>query len=533
MPTDAEVIEQIEWYASWLEDRLGPVEMPADGQVPVSSVVVSMPDRTSVRRRWAAVMAAAVSSLLWRRSRCGRAVHHLVTGPFRPPSPRRLPELTQSTLSSPQSTSAPAPVTVPASTVEMVPTSVAATTPDPTVLEADPSLRVSAADPPPLYEPEAVVAIELTDGPDGPGWDVASNTTSIVVVDRAASRAIIIDRDTLAQHNVALTVVPFMVVLGDANVLYGGVQGGQFGNELNLLAIPLSGDAAGTVVASQLIDINRYVEAPPETLGAGPAGVIDRRTGELLMPYIDGDRAPAPPDGSPLQLPTASDDLGTVEIDGAMQWSLQIDRSPDAPNRYVTDSPPAPTQTGGATIWTWIGPQLETEPVDYGTPTMPVVATLHPDGTATWMRLPEDWSVVDSTIAGTVLGRLAGTRAELAIVAPPANAGLDLVAADFEPTADLASVRVAVDRNQQPRASTEQLITAMIQAIEAQMDSCDVPRLISRLDPLTVRVKFGCDDATGGVDYRLIDIEGAGSFDVPIIERRQLCIRGTDNELCI
>ena len=325
-----------------------------------------------------------------------------------------------------------------------------------------------------------------------------------------------------------MTVVPFMIVLGDANVLYGGVQGGQFGNELNLVAIPLSGDAAGTVVASQSIDINRYVEAPPETLGAGLDGVIDRRTGELLMPFIAGDRALAPADGSPLQFPTGSDDLGTVEIEGAVQWSLQIDRSPDAPNRYVGESPPAPTQTGGATIWTWIGPQLETEPVDYGTPTMPVVATLHPDGAATWMRLPEDWSVVDSTIAGTILGRLGGSRIELAIVPPPANAGFDLAAADFEPTAELAAARVAVDRNQQAGTSTEQLIAAMIQTIEARPDSCDVPRLISRLDPLTVRVEFGCDDATGGVDYRLVDVEGAGSFDVPIIERRQLCIRGTD-----
>ena len=60
MPTDAEVIEQIEQYASWLEGRLGPMEIPADGQMPVSSVVVSMPDRSAVRRRWAAVMAAAV-----------------------------------------------------------------------------------------------------------------------------------------------------------------------------------------------------------------------------------------------------------------------------------------------------------------------------------------------------------------------------------------------------------------------------------------------------------------------------------------
>ena len=89
-------------------------------------------------------------------------------------------------------------------------------------------------------------------------------------------------------------------------------------------------------------------------------------------------------------------------------WPLHIERHPDwLGDSYVGESPPAPTGDGGAVLWTSLGPP--TDATDYPPPSMRVIARLHPDGTATWLRLPDGWSVLSSDIGGTLLARTDAT----------------------------------------------------------------------------------------------------------------------------
>ena len=59
MTTDAEVIDQIERYAAWLEGRLGPVQMPETGPT-----VLSLSTASPVRRRSLGVVVAAAAVVL-------------------------------------------------------------------------------------------------------------------------------------------------------------------------------------------------------------------------------------------------------------------------------------------------------------------------------------------------------------------------------------------------------------------------------------------------------------------------------------
>ena len=73
----------------------------------------------------------------------------------------------------------------------------------------------------------------------------------------------------------------------------------------------------------------------------------------------------------------------------------------------------------------------------------------------------------------------------------------------------------------------------MRQRLDALPATCDTPSVVTRYDAMTMRLTFGCDDATGGIDYRIVSTEGAGTFDLPIIERRQLCLRSASGDACI
>lgn len=61
---DAEVIGQIERYAAWLEERLGPVQMPDTASSATSTTVVSLSTASPVRRRGVGVLAAAAVVLV-------------------------------------------------------------------------------------------------------------------------------------------------------------------------------------------------------------------------------------------------------------------------------------------------------------------------------------------------------------------------------------------------------------------------------------------------------------------------------------
>lgn len=64
MTTDAEVIEQIERYATWLEGRLGPVQMPETGTSTTSPTLVSLSTASPARRRGLGFVVAAAAGVL-------------------------------------------------------------------------------------------------------------------------------------------------------------------------------------------------------------------------------------------------------------------------------------------------------------------------------------------------------------------------------------------------------------------------------------------------------------------------------------
>jgi hypothetical protein len=96
-------------------------------------------------------------------------------------------------------------------------------------------------------------------------------------------------------------------------------------------------------------------------------------------------------------------------------WPLRIERDPGwLGETYVGESPPAPTADGGAVLWTSLGPPADD--TDHPPTTMRVIGELHPDGSATWHLLAEDWHVVSSDVGGTILGRAIGGDVQFALL---------------------------------------------------------------------------------------------------------------------
>ncbi len=85
------------------------------------------------------------------------------------------------------------------------------------------------------------------------------------------------------------------------------------------------------------------------------------------------------------------------------------------PGSFVGASPPAPTTGGRVIYFERIGADL-TPDQDFGPNALPVIAILNPDGTGSWVRLPDDWDVVASDVWGTVLMRRTDTELEFAFL---------------------------------------------------------------------------------------------------------------------
>ena len=64
--------------------------------------------------------------------------------------------------------------------------------------------------------------------------------------------------------------------------------------------------------------------------------------------------------------------------------------------------------------WTHIGPDLRPD-LDFGEPSMWVIARLAPDGSVTWWSIPDGWLVVASDVWGTVLAKQDGEQLRLAM----------------------------------------------------------------------------------------------------------------------
>lgn len=277
---------------------------------------------------------------------------------------------------------------------------------------ARPIASVSYTSPPPVFEPTVFASAQLTPPPDGglARGAVAVTSSGVVVVDPVEKTAVVVDWFGLAVRTIPLLdAVPWSIVAGPADVLYGVGHTNPSGTEI--VAIPLTGDQAGRVVARAATNGGNYNEAPLVAIARGPSGIVGRVPGGQaeMMAYVD-------PSGQPLadyegaQVAVLDPD-DTVHLNG-LQWHLGIERDPASP-AWDGRALPAPSGNGGAVYWTEIGPPADPT-ADVHVPTMPVIAALNRDGSAQWWSLPDGWSVVASDEWGTILGHATDGAFELA-----------------------------------------------------------------------------------------------------------------------
>ncbi len=191
-----------------------------------------------------------------------------------------------------------------------------------------------------------------------------------------------------------------------------------------IVAVALSGENAGRAVKSGPADINLFLEYPPLSFGHGRDGVIHRRTYLQEEPLVCDDAGidegsvtldPAPATFV-FESPTdeGSGLGGAITSSTGASWTLSVDAAPGRTETYVGALPAAAGPDGRGIYVTHIGPNGDPT-VDFGEPTMWVIAALDPDGTATWWSIPDGWQVVASDVWGTVLARQTGTQLELAL----------------------------------------------------------------------------------------------------------------------
>lgn len=343
------------------------------------------------------------------------------------------PDLVPATTGPPNPVTTPPPTTPPASSVAPSTTAPAATTTTPPP-SPDDGLAVSYKNPPPFLEPQLIGTVELTNAEIGNGITVMEG--GVVVVDGTNVTVVGWDGTTRSVEVQPDFEFSGWIVLaaGPGDILYAAATGVDQTNMsvATIVAIPLSGERAGQVVATTPADVNTMIERPAGWVGHGPFGIVDREGlhGQLAA-YVDDSGAPLP---DPLAIPEYRKDGDTISsVDGTLSWSLQIERAPNSGSSFVGEAPPAPAPSG-AVWWDTIGPPGSGG--DYPLGTIPVIAFLSTDGTAAWRQIPEGWGVIAADAWGAVLVRINGTRAELARATPaaamtPAPSVVEQAATDY------------------------------------------------------------------------------------------------------
>ena len=306
------------------------------------------------------------------------------------------------------------------------------TTPEVNVSD-DPTLAVSYESPPALLNPSPFATLTVT--------DVAANGTPAVAVLKGAavvldlqSRSLIVAGADGTVRTVPLDIepngtnsgLPFLMTGGPGDIVYGIRNAATEADQAlaEIVAIPLNGPAAGTIVASEELSILPYVESSTTMLGLGQSGIIDRLSGEQLIAYVGSDGQPV---AAALDLPVVTidpadlylsddDNITTItrrDSTRSIVWPLAIERDPTYVGGYVADSPPAPSANGGATFWTAIGAPIDPTQ-DFSDASLPVIAELDADGTVTWHQLDEGWRIAASDVWGTILIHTDGDTVELA-----------------------------------------------------------------------------------------------------------------------
>lgn len=367
------------------------------------------------RTRWVAIAAAAVLVI-------GGTVAVAATRSRSPREPA--PTLSATTTPTPTAATTATSTTTPPSDTTVVPTTTAATTT--TVGSTSPPATVadvSYLSPPPVLAFQSLGTVEVPEQRDG-GFAVAIGELGVAVsrwdFDNTGPTQIEVvgfDGETRNIENVDGGAI---LAYGPGDIAYLTRQGATI-EDFAVVAVPLSGDMAGSALAAEPANVNLFVEYPPLSFGHGVDGVIHHRAylaGNAVAPYADIE-------GQPLTLDTAPatfvfDDSperglgGVIRSSAGTSWTLAVEAAADRADTYVGISPPAAGPDGRGVYVTHIGPSANPD-ADFGEPTMWVVAELSPNGTATWWSVPEGWEVLASDTWGTVLGRQSGTRLDLAL----------------------------------------------------------------------------------------------------------------------
>ncbi|MGB0113367.1 MAG: hypothetical protein WBP59_09130 [Ilumatobacteraceae bacterium] len=270
-------------------------------------------------------------------------------------------------------------------------------------------------DEPPTIEPVPFATIEKFDNGGDEFVTAASGSgEGVVVMQKGHIAAQIVSPDDTGTLKLSEEISP--LVVGPADVLYavGDVALIDGQPSMRFVAIPLSGPTAGTVVAESLADWNQYLELPVGAFMLGENGIVDqtRDVGSTVMEYVDRSGEPLGPiDGA--GTPVAVDAMALYNGEPADVALLGEDPgwriSSDEVSGDLGPTGPVPAWTGND------GRVFVPVPARDGTT---LLATLDPDGSGWWIRLPADWRIVAQGPDGATLVRDTGTTYEFASVDP-------------------------------------------------------------------------------------------------------------------
>jgi hypothetical protein len=279
------------------------------------------------------------------------------------------------------------------------------------------AISVSYRTPPPVLALHPFASVDLPVDPTHPVslWPTAAlDGGRAAIVDGDHHRIVVVEasgRQTVVP--LADDPAPFLVS-GGHDVVYGIAQRGTPQNAAGAaaIAIALTGPQAGHVITSTEIGILPYTEVPENILGHGKDAVIDRRTGAVVIPYVDTAGGPRSFDVAPPNYRLDTDGIVRAD-DGTATWAVSVERAPGWPGSDVGDAPPAQIGDGRAIWSTSVGPPLDPTQ-DIPTPTVPVIVLLEADGAGAWYRLPSGWSLVAADDSGVVFARRVGSTVQLA-----------------------------------------------------------------------------------------------------------------------
>ena len=404
------------------------------GDIAIPSLVTALGADSEPRPRWplAAVAAAVVLFVI-----AGLVVIRSATDD-RPPPFATVPGPVVDGTVDPSIPWESAPtIVVPNTTSPIVDTTIAAEQSSTTTVKTLPTtaavnlppIRVTYLDSPPVLELDPIATIEVAFDPVR-GFPAASVVTleggAFAVVDLLAGEIIVID-PTTGERRISLDpAMPDLTGLAVGGpdgivyvVLHAGRQTSQSATEI--VAIPTDGPRAGRTVGTASINLVNYTHTHPSVLGLGPTSVIDKRTGESLIDYVDSTGeplqvqlpAPAYPLAQSIDIwSTFETGLDVAPANGSSpKWHVEVDREPTASGGLGHFPEPTAIDYGRVLVTTAIGPNL---PGDYGSPTQQVIAVLEPDGSGSWWSVPDGWSLEAADLYGPLYTRITDNTLEIA-----------------------------------------------------------------------------------------------------------------------